>query len=147
MSKRAEYIGDYVASEHFLFVDPLLKEHAEAILHAWCAKAADTAGVESAQQALAYLARFDIPLSVRRRIPELLTGFERYLVSSGRDPAAGEWVDAIAAVGGEYAAGFRDDGTVRGQTFRKRYADVGRNDPCPCGSGRKFKKCCMKLIE
>jgi uncharacterized protein len=20
---------------------------------------------------------------------------------------------------------------------------VGRNDPCPCGSGRKFKKCCM----
>ena len=21
---------------------------------------------------------------------------------------------------------------------------VGRNDPCPCGSKRKFKKCCMK---
>lgn len=20
---------------------------------------------------------------------------------------------------------------------------VGRNDPCPCGSGRKFKKCCI----
>lgn len=19
---------------------------------------------------------------------------------------------------------------------------VGRNDPCPCGSGRKYKKCC-----
>ena len=23
-----------------------------------------------------------------------------------------------------------------------RAAKVGRNDPCPCGSGRKFKKCC-----
>jgi hypothetical protein len=22
-------------------------------------------------------------------------------------------------------------------------AKVGRNDPCPCGSGRKYKKCCM----
>jgi uncharacterized protein YecA (UPF0149 family) len=22
--------------------------------------------------------------------------------------------------------------------------DVGRNDPCPCGSGKKYKKCCMK---
>jgi uncharacterized protein len=22
------------------------------------------------------------------------------------------------------------------------YEDVGRNDPCPCGSGRKYKKCC-----
>ena len=21
---------------------------------------------------------------------------------------------------------------------------VGRNDPCPCGSGKKFKKCCAK---
>jgi preprotein translocase subunit SecA len=20
---------------------------------------------------------------------------------------------------------------------------IGRNDPCPCGSGKKFKKCCM----
>ncbi len=22
------------------------------------------------------------------------------------------------------------------------FVRVGRNDPCPCGSGRKFKKCC-----
>jgi uncharacterized protein YecA (UPF0149 family) len=22
-------------------------------------------------------------------------------------------------------------------------ARVGRNDPCPCGSGKKFKKCCL----
>jgi len=21
---------------------------------------------------------------------------------------------------------------------------VGRNDPCPCGSGKKFKNCCLK---
>ncbi|MEX2684291.1 MAG: SEC-C metal-binding domain-containing protein [Candidatus Sigynarchaeota archaeon] len=20
---------------------------------------------------------------------------------------------------------------------------MGRNDPCPCGSGKKYKKCCM----
>ena len=24
---------------------------------------------------------------------------------------------------------------------RNTVRDVGRNDPCPCGSGRKFKKC------
>lgn len=23
-----------------------------------------------------------------------------------------------------------------------RFPNVGRNDPCPCGSGKKFKKCC-----
>lgn len=27
-------------------------------------------------------------------------------------------------------------------TFVKTAPDVGRNEPCKCGSGRKFKKCC-----
>jgi len=27
--------------------------------------------------------------------------------------------------------------------IRRRAPKVGRNDPCPCGSGRKYKKCCM----
>jgi hypothetical protein len=25
-----------------------------------------------------------------------------------------------------------------------RHAKVGRNDPCPCGSGKKYKKCCLQ---
>lgn len=25
----------------------------------------------------------------------------------------------------------------------REYAKVGRNDQCPCGSGKKFKNCCM----
>jgi len=29
-------------------------------------------------------------------------------------------------------------------TIRRESAKVGRNDPCPCGSGRKYKKCCDK---
>ena len=24
---------------------------------------------------------------------------------------------------------------------------VGRNDPCPCGSGRKYKKCCQESFD
>jgi uncharacterized protein len=27
--------------------------------------------------------------------------------------------------------------------FADPYKGVGRNDPCPCGSGKKFKKCCL----
>lgn len=23
---------------------------------------------------------------------------------------------------------------------------IGRNDPCPCGSGKKYKKCCIDVI-
>ncbi|MEX8519186.1 MAG: UPF0149 family protein [Leptothrix sp. (in: b-proteobacteria)] len=32
----------------------------------------------------------------------------------------------------------------QGATFRRTQAKVGRNDPCPCNSGRKFKLCCGK---
>lgn len=28
------------------------------------------------------------------------------------------------------------------QGTRIKAVNVGRNDPCPCGSGKKFKKCC-----
>lgn len=32
----------------------------------------------------------------------------------------------------------------RAQTVKREQPKVGRNDPCPCGSGRKFKHCCGK---
>ena len=25
----------------------------------------------------------------------------------------------------------------------REYKKIGRNDPCPCGSGKKYKKCCL----
>lgn len=28
------------------------------------------------------------------------------------------------------------------QPIRTRQNKIGRNDPCPCGSGKKYKKCC-----
>ena len=32
----------------------------------------------------------------------------------------------------------------QGGTYQRRLTKIGRNDACPCGSGRKFKKCCGK---
>ncbi|AAS94726.1 YchJ family protein [Nitratidesulfovibrio vulgaris] len=37
------------------------------------------------------------------------------------------------------------DGMVHGsEPYRREQPKVGRNEPCPCGSGRKYKKCCGK---
>ena len=33
------------------------------------------------------------------------------------------------------------------QTVRRDGPKVGRNDPCPCGSGKKYKKCCLKKLN
>jgi SEC-C motif domain protein len=34
------------------------------------------------------------------------------------------------------------DGKLINDTVRRESRKVGRNEPCPCGSGKKFKKCC-----
>jgi preprotein translocase subunit SecA len=39
------------------------------------------------------------------------------------------------------AGGETEDG--KGVTVRREGKKVGRNDPCPCGSGKKYKRCCL----
>jgi len=36
-------------------------------------------------------------------------------------------------------------GLSAAQPFTRQGEKVGRNDPCPCGSGKKFKQCCGKI--
>jgi len=31
------------------------------------------------------------------------------------------------------------------ETYRRSEPRIGRNDPCPCGSGKKYKKCCGRI--
>ncbi len=39
--------------------------------------------------------------------------------------------------------GFADGEWKMAEPYVRDKAKVGRNDPCPCGSGKKFKKCCI----
>ena len=40
------------------------------------------------------------------------------------------------------------DGKIFGpDPVRRDHPKVGRNDPCPCGSGKKYKKCCGKNVK
>jgi len=48
--------------------------------------------------------------------------------------------EAAAQGGGE-----TEDG--KGVTVRREGKKVGRNDPCPCGSGKKYKRCCLEKEE
>ena len=35
---------------------------------------------------------------------------------------------------------------VGSQPLENPFRGIGRNDPCPCGSGNKFKKCCLAIV-
>lgn len=61
--------------------------------------------------------------------------------------ALDEHSDAFCAVVKSGAA--HKDGiaiTSKGKTIVHRAKKTGRNEPCPCGSGLKFKKCCMPSL-
>ncbi len=75
--------------------------------------------------------------------------------SHGRRMDAAEFyayytLDGVTRQIGERSYFSRKDGrlyyvhgeTRRGRAYRRSEPRVGRNDPCPCGSGRKYKKCC-----
>lgn len=47
--------------------------------------------------------------------------------------------EQVAKITGTSGAG---DGSEKGKTVRNKDKKVGPNDPCPCGSGKKYKKCC-----
>ena len=50
-------------------------------------------------------------------------------------------VEVAKPVSEGFAGGAKGEKAVRKPIVNKE-AKVGRNDPCPCGSGKKYKKCC-----
>lgn len=76
-------------------------------------------------------------------IDDVLVALERFIESEGADD------DQAYTDDGDDA--FTDDAEASwpswpefGLPAHNRYRDIGRNDPCPCGSGKKFKKCCLQ---
>lgn len=57
-----------------------------------------------------------------------------------------EWLQTPRpALEGEKPAAVLEGGRLfpsKVEPFRRQTPKVGRNDPCPCGSGQKFKRCC-----
>jgi hypothetical protein len=39
----------------------------------------------------------------------------------------------------------RDDKTISAPQSMPKKIKIGRNEPCPCGSGKKYKKCCGRI--
>jgi preprotein translocase subunit SecA len=77
--------------------------------------------------------------------PGTRTGGAHAKSAAGQGPAIPAGLAPRRAQRLEYSAPSVDGGTHvetnRGAAGGDEYSRVGRNDPCPCGSGRKFKRC------
>jgi tetratricopeptide (TPR) repeat protein len=66
-------------------------------------------------------------------------GLIKTLTEAGHDIEAAAETDALEK---EYH-GLEKEIRVRYEPYERQDPKTGRNDPCPCGSGKKHKKCCL----
>ncbi len=60
------------------------------------------------------------------------------------DPYYTPFGDTIEELSHWYGFSAKAEREKRLEAALKRPKDAGRNDPCPCGSGKKYKKCCLQ---
>ena len=89
-------------------------------------------------------------ISVSERVMDLVFRIEQFdesFVGSTWVETSATHADASAAsdIGQQQDAAIEGSGgPVELRPARRVGPKVGRNDPCPCGSGKKYKKCCMR---
>ncbi len=88
----------------------------------------------------------------RSDLPDVLDGFLQFIAREETLPSAWNWSTAIDGLRRDYEAALRNPNrptsaaAVKHTPDRRPAPKIGRNDPCFCGSGKKYKQCCMKLL-
>jgi hypothetical protein len=145
------WVSDFTGGDAARRLPAAVRESADAILAEFLVRACEARGVEPEEveeadcrrSLLERVAGLELSEEARGGVPELCGAFLEDLEERGRLAGGrrkGAFVRALA-----HAWASASSGKV--ETFRRPSAKVGRNDPCPCGSGKKFKKCCMDLAS
>lgn len=141
------WVSDFCASDAIRTFPGGVREYAGEVLGkfliAACevdGHAADEIEEPDVRAGLLHAARLSLPASIRAEIPALCAAFLADLETVGRlggGRALGAYARALKDAFEETASG-------KPKPIVRAGSRLGRNDPCPCGSGRKYKKCCMK---
>lgn len=144
----AAWVSDFAGTTAFAGLPAPAKEYAEEILPRFLARACEERGNAPADldepdfktALLEGVGHLDLPASAHAVAPDLCGALLADLEAQGRlagGRSLGRYVRALRAAYEERTAA-----TVK--PIRNPGARIGRNAPCPCGSGRKFKHCCMR---
>ena len=90
-----------------------------------------------------HLSRVAFAPSVRDEIPEVVGRFFEFLQDGGRLGEGYAWAEQVRRLKVPTSPGQPARPAAKAAPIRNTpKTSVGRNDPCPCGSGKKYKKCC-----
>lgn len=144
--KIENWVSDFCMSDGLRSFPAAVKEIAPDVLVTFLAAACegrdiDPSEVEEAdvKRALETVARLNIGEAARPQVPALCGALLAGLEAEGRlsgGRSMGAYVSALSAAYLEASSG-------KAKPITRPGSRIGRNDPCPCGSGKKYKKCCM----
>ncbi len=80
---------------------------------------------------------------VQEQVPTLVGEFLADLTRRGRLAGGESHQRVIEVLREEYLRMTRSEV----QSIDRVASKIGRNDPCPCGSGKKYKKCCINFLD
>lgn len=145
--KIENWVGDFCAADAVRALSSGVREYAPEVLTHFLVAAceAQDRDLEDLEEpdlkpALLGLARLQVPQAIKAEFPALCGAMLTDLESRGRlggGRVLGAYVRALHGAFAEAISGKTKPVTRPGSR-------ISRNDPCPCGSGRKYKKCCGK---
>jgi hypothetical protein len=141
------WVSDFCLSDDLRPFSPTVKEIASDVLVQFLEAACESRQIEPQDLEeldikhglLNRLARLDLAQDLKRDFPSLCAALLTHLEKAGRlggGAVLGAYARAMQGAFEEAASGKKKPVTRPG-------SKIGRNDPCPCGSGLKYKKCCM----
>lgn len=139
------WVGDFVGSDRLGLFPASVQEIAQGALETLLLAACGQRDVEPSALTqedvktalLEHVASLDIPSEAKPFVPSLCRAFLEDLQRQGRlgnGNTLGRYVGALKEA-------FLAATPGKPTTYRRAGSKIGRNDPCPCGSGKKFKKC------
>lgn len=142
------WVSDFLGGQGAVkFTGPIV-EYAQEALAALLAGACDVRKVEPGDieeadvraALLGPVAALDIPKPVRAVVPDLCAAFLDDLETSGRLSGGRSLGRFVRAMRDSFLKASGGSGTPERRVAPK----LGPNEPCPCGSGQKFKRCCQR---
>jgi hypothetical protein len=137
-----DWAAEFTESTAFRLLPAGVKEHTAGIVVRFLEASKDLTEESTRRVLLEEMPLLDLPAPARGAIPDILRAFLEWLQDSGRTGEGYPLGRFIGALAGAYHRRCDPKGGIRAEPVVHRTAPIGRNDPCPCGSGKKYKKCC-----
>ncbi|MBV8882217.1 MAG: SEC-C domain-containing protein [Planctomycetaceae bacterium] len=137
-----DWAAEFAESTVFSFLPDPVKEGAPAVCAEFLRRAGELSDAELRRLLLEVLPSLDLPPALRPAVPGTLQEYLSWLEDTGRLAGGRSLGLLVRALGPAYQERCAPGGGLRVPPVVKKTPDIGRNDPCPCGSGKKYKKCC-----